>query len=55
VLTKIDKLSKTKQNKQRKTVAESLSVEESELILFSAKSGAGKDALWKAIEKLLKS
>ena len=55
VLTKIDKISKTKQNKQRKTVAESLSVEESELILFSAKSGAGKETLWKAIENLLKS
>ena len=53
VLTKIDKLSKTKQNNQRKAVAESLSLEDSELILFSAKSGFGKEMLWKAIEKMV--
>jgi len=53
VLTKIDKLSKTKQGKQRKEIAESLSLEDSDLILFSAKSGFGKEVLWPAIEKLL--
>ena len=53
VLTKIDKLSKSKQGKQRKEIAESLSLEDSDLILFSAKSGFGKEVLWPAIEKLL--
>ena len=55
VLTKIDKLSKTKQGKQRKEIAESLSLEDSDLILFSAKTGFGKEVLWPAIEKLLGS
>ena len=53
VLTKIDKLSKTKQGNQRKEIAESLSLEDSDLILFSAKSGFGKEVLWPAIETLL--
>jgi len=53
VLTKIDKLSKSKQGKQRKEIAESLSLEDSDLILFSAKSGFGKEVLWPAIETLL--
>ena len=55
VLTKIDKLSKTKQGKQRKENAEALSLEDSDFILFSAKSGFGKEVLWPAIEKLLRS
>ena len=38
VLTKADKLSKTKQDKQRDAVASSLDVVSSDLILFSAKS-----------------
>ncbi len=53
VLTKIDKLSKTKQGKQRKENAESLSLEDSDFILFSAKSGFGKEVLWPAIGALL--
>ncbi len=53
VLTKIDKLSKSKQGKQRKEIAESLSLEDSDLILFSAKTGFGKEVLWPAIETLL--
>ncbi len=55
VLTKIDKLSKSKQGKQRKEIAESLSLEDSDLILFSAKTGFGKEVLWPAIEKMLVS
>ena len=55
VLTKIDKLSKSKQGKQRKEIAESLSLEDSDLILFSAKTGFGKEVLWPAIETLLGS
>jgi len=53
VLTKADKLSKTKQGKQRSAHAETLRVEQNTLILFSAKSRQGREALWLAIEKLL--
>jgi GTP-binding protein len=52
VLTKADKLSKTKQDKQRAAVAESLDVDSSDLILFSAKSRKGRDAVWDAIISL---
>ncbi len=53
ILTKMDKLSKTKQAKQRNSIAETLAVKKDDLILFSAKSRQGKDSVWKAIEKLL--
>ncbi len=53
VLTKADKLSNTKQGKQRIAVAGSLAVDSSELILFSAKSRKGREDVWKAIEHLL--
>ncbi len=53
VLTKADKLSKTKQDKQRAAVARSLALDSSELILFSAKSRKGREDVWKAIEYLL--
>jgi GTP-binding protein len=49
VLTKADKLSKTKQDKQRAAVAGSMEVDSSELILFSAKSRQGRNAVWDAI------
>jgi len=52
VLTKADKLSKTKQDKQRAAVAGSMEVDSSELILFSAKSRQGRDAVWDAIISL---
>ena len=55
VLTKADKLSKTKQNQQRGAVAGSLGVETSDLILFSAKSRMGRDAVWDAIISLTES
>ena len=50
VLTKADKLSKTKQKKQQAAIAEALSVDKDNLILFSAKSGQGKDVVWEEIE-----
>ena len=53
VLTKADKLSKTKQDKQRAAVARSLELDSSELILFSAKSRKGREEVWQAIELLL--
>ncbi len=53
ILTKADKLSKTKQINQHLSIAKALSVDKKELILFSAKSRQGKDAVWHAIKKLL--
>jgi GTP-binding protein len=53
VLTKADKLSKTKQQKQLRNAAETLAVEMDELLLFSAKSGMGKQVLWELIEQVL--
>jgi GTP-binding protein len=52
VLTKIDKLSKTKQIKQHTAIAQTLSVAPESLLLFSAKSGSGKEAVWRAVKKL---
>ena len=53
ILTKSDKLSKIKQKNQHLAIAKALSVNEGELILFSAKSRMGKDDVWKAIERLI--
>ncbi len=53
VLTKADKLSKTKQNKQRQAVADILGVEVDDLLLFSAKTGLGRDDLWAMIEQVV--
>ena len=55
VLTKADKLSKTKQDKQPTAVASSLEVDSSDLILFSAKSRQGREAVWDAIISLTES
>ena len=52
VLTKADKISKTKREKQRAAVANALEVDSSDLILFSAKSRKGRDAVWDAIISL---
>jgi len=53
ILTKADKLSKTKQLTQQATIAKALSVDKDDLILFSAKSRLGKDAVWDDIEVLI--
>ena len=53
ILTKADKLSKTKQLTQRATIAKALSVDKDDLVLFSAKSRLGKDVVWDAIEELI--
>ena len=52
VLTKADKISKTKREKQRAAVANALEVDSSDLILFSAKSRKGRHAVWDAIISL---
>ena len=53
VLTKVDKLSKTNRIKQRRANANALGVDVDDLILFSAKSRQGKDAVWGAIDPLI--
>ena len=52
VLTKTDKLSKTKLIKQQAAIVEALAVEREDAILFSAKTRRGRDAVWDAILKL---
>jgi GTP-binding protein len=52
VLTKADKLSKIKQKKQRQAAAQILGVATEDLLLFSAKTGLGKDRLWALIEQV---
>jgi GTP-binding protein len=52
VLTKTDKLSKQKRLKQHIAIAEALAVDPNKLILFSAKSRQGRDAVWNAIISL---
>jgi GTP-binding protein len=49
VLTKADKLSKTKQKKQVQEIEKSLALHPDELICFSAKTGQGLAAVWQAI------
>jgi len=53
VLTKADKLSKTKQQKQCVAIAKSFFVKTNDTIIFSAKSRQGKDDVWRAIEMLI--
>ncbi len=53
VVTKADKLSKTRQAKQFALIADTLGVERSDLILFSAKTRLGKERVWSVIEDLI--
>ncbi len=53
ILTKSDKLSKSNRKKQHLAIAQALSVDVDDLILFSAKSRQGKDAIWATIEQQL--
>ncbi|MBC2714178.1 MAG: YihA family ribosome biogenesis GTP-binding protein [Desulfobacteraceae bacterium] len=50
ILTKADKLSKTKQKKQVQLIEKALSINPEGLICFSAKTRQGLDNVWKAIE-----
>ena len=52
VLTKTDKLSKTNVIKQRDAIVRSLAVAKEDVILFSAKTRRGTDAVWDAILSL---
>lgn len=51
VLTKVDKLSKSVAQKQRRSTAAALGMDAADLILFSAKTRQGKAELWLAIER----
>jgi len=53
ILTKADKLSKSKQMNQHIAITKILKIDRNDLILFSAKSRMGKDATWAAIEPLI--
>ena len=53
VLTKSDKLSKTRQKKQLKEISNTLSADKDIFILFSAKSRQGKDEVLDAVKKLI--
>jgi GTP-binding protein len=53
VLTKADKLSKTKQKKQARAIAGHLDLDPADLLLFSAKTRLGKETVWAAIEELV--
>jgi GTP-binding protein len=52
VLTKTDKLSKTKVTKQQDAIVRALALAKEDVILFSAKTRRGKDAVWDAILSL---
>jgi GTP-binding protein len=51
VLTKIDKLSRQQTIRRRQEIVKDLGGTTMPAILFSAKTGAGKEDLWKIIEK----
>mgnify|MGYP001338010604 CR=1 FL=1 len=53
VLTKADKLSKTERIKQRKRIAEALERAPESLLLFSAKTGLGRETLWQQLETMI--
>jgi GTP-binding protein len=53
VLTKTDKLSKSKQRQQQMQAARDLNLSREGLIVFSAKTRQGREALWHAIAELV--
>ncbi|NOY70468.1 MAG: YihA family ribosome biogenesis GTP-binding protein [Deltaproteobacteria bacterium] len=53
VLTKCDKFSKSRQAVQAKAICAALSIAKEIAILFSAKTGQGRDLLWERIEYLI--
>ncbi|MBL0717017.1 MAG: YihA family ribosome biogenesis GTP-binding protein [Desulfosarcina sp.] len=55
VLTKADKLSKTKRLKQIASISKTLSIDKDALILFSAKTRLGKEKVWDKIKNLLEA
>lgn len=52
IFTKADKLSKNKQVSRVKQVRQQLSLAEAEFVIFSAKTGQGKDRTWQQIARM---
>jgi GTP-binding protein len=55
VLTKADKFSRSRQQTRRIAIADEMHITHEKLILFSAKTGQGRDALWAEINTLCQS
>jgi len=55
VLTKADKLSRSKQLDRQRLAARAFPDSSAEIILFSAKTRMGRDRVWKAIDILIKT
>ena len=55
VLTKSDKLSKTQQKKQALRASQTLTMPPEQMILFSAKTGLGREAIWQRITACLEA
>jgi GTP-binding protein len=53
VITKADKLSRNKRNKQIAAIAKTLGCKKEELIEFSAMTGEGRHEIWKELLRLL--
>jgi GTP-binding protein len=53
VMTKTDKLKKSKRVLQHKQAAEALQIDPEDLLLFSTKSRQGKERIWDKISKLV--
>jgi GTP-binding protein len=53
IATKADKISKNQRVKNLKIIKDQLGIKDDELIVFSAQTGEGKDALLQRIESLL--
>ncbi|MFZ5570884.1 MAG: ribosome biogenesis GTP-binding protein YihA/YsxC [Thermodesulfobacteriota bacterium] len=53
VLTKADKFSRGRQAVRHREIAETLGVDKDRLLLFSAKTGQGKERVWEIIEPLV--
>lgn len=53
VITKIDKISKNQRTNQKSLIKEQLALEESQVVMFSALNGEGKEEIWKKVLSLL--
>ena len=53
ILTKADKLSKSKQLSQRQVIARELALKPKDLILFSAKTRQGRSDIWQVLEAVM--
>ena len=53
VITKADKLSKNKRNKQTASIAKTLGCKTAEFVQFSAVTGEGRDVIWQELLRLI--